>query len=423
MSQTKAGNIRRTAGFGTSFRPNKGWYFRLMRSLRSPDTLRPLLINALRSFWVEPREPNPPRRVWRDWLLVGALIAVAALEGFIRPDLVWRPFAVVAQIGLVVMLLWRRTHPLLSVAVAFGGVGLLQLATISAGRESAGLYTMVGLIVFPYALFRWGSGRDAIIGLLIMAGPQVLNLIYYPTEAAASAGGFAFLLVPAALGASVRYQARARNREIDQAKDLERGQLARELHDTVAHHVSAIAIQAQAGRILAETDPDAAGRALTTIETEASRTLAEMRSIIGVLRTGEIERGPQKRLADLERLAANTSYQPLVDFEMSGNLDEVRPSIQAAVFRITQEAITNARRHARRATAINVRVEGDTHNVMVTVSDDGDASYLDPESSSGYGLVGMRERAFLHGGSFQAGPNRGRGWTVKAVLPKQGRSR
>jgi signal transduction histidine kinase len=360
--------------------------------------------------------------VWRDWLLVGALIAVAALEGFVRPDLVWRPFAVVVQIGLIAMLLWRRTHPLLSVAVAFGGVGLLELATIIAGRTSAGLYTMVGLMVFAYALFRWGSGRDAIIGLLIMAGPHVLNLIYKPTEATLTALGFAFLLVPAALGASVRYRARARNREVDEAKHLEREQLARELHDTVAHHVSAIAIQAQAGRIMAETDPDAAGRALATIETEASRTLAEMRSIIGVLRADETERDPQKRLADLERLAANGPHQPLVDLEMSGNLDEVRPSIQAAVFRIAQEATTNARRHARRATAINVRVEGDDHDVMVTVSDDGDASYFDPESSSGYGLVGMSERAFLHGGSFEAGPNRGRGWTVKAVLPKQGQS-
>jgi len=422
MSQTKAENIRRTAGFGTSFRPNKGWYFRLMRSLRSRDTLPPVLTNALRSFWAEPQEPNPPHRVWRDWLLVGALIAVAALEGFVRPDLVWRPFAVVVQIGLIAMLLWRRTHPLLSVAVAFGGVGLLELATIIAGRTSAGLYTMVGLMVFAYALFRWGSGRDAIIGLLIMAGPHVLNLIYKPTEATLTALGFAFLLVPAALGASVRYRARARNREVDEAKHLEREQLARELHDTVAHHVSAIAIQAQAGRIMAETDPDAAGRALATIETEASRTLAEMRSIIGVLRADETERDPQKRLADLERLAANGPHQPLVDLEMSGNLDEVRPSIQAAVFRIAQEATTNARRHARRATAINVRVEGDDHDVMVTVSDDGDASYFDPESSSGYGLVGMSERAFLHGGSFEAGPNRGRGWTVKAVLPKQGQS-
>jgi signal transduction histidine kinase len=379
-----------------------------------------VLINALRSFWAEPREPDPPRRVWRDWLLVGALIATAGLEGLTRSDLVWRPFAIVVQIGLLTMLLWRRTHPLVSVGIAFGGVGVLEVATIMAGRESAGLYTLVGLMVLPYAVFRWGSGRDAIIGLLIMAGPHVLNLMTKPTEATDTVLGFAFLLLPAALGASVRYQARAKSRQIEDAKHLEREQLARELHDTVAHHVSAIAIQAQAALTVAGTDPDAAGRALRTIETEARLTLAEMRSIVGVLRAGEAELGPQKQFADLRRLAA--SHQPPVVLEMSGALEEVRPSIQAAIFRITQEAITNARRHALRATAISVRVEGDGPDVTLTVSDDGDASSFDPESSWGYGLVGMSERAFLHHGSFEAGPNRGRGWTVKAVLPKQGRS-
>jgi signal transduction histidine kinase len=379
-----------------------------------------VLINALRSFWAEPREPDPPRRVWRDWLLVGALIATAGLEGLTRSDLVWRPFAIVVQIGLLTMLLWRRTHPLVSVGIAFGGVGVLEVATTMAGRESAGLYTLVGLMVLPYAVFRWGSGRDAIIGLLIMAGPHVLNLMTKPTEATDTVLGFAFLLLPAALGASVRYQARAKSRQIEDAKHLEREQLARELHDTVAHHVSAIAIQAQAALTVAGTDPDAAGRALRTIETEARLTLAEMRSIVGVLRAGEAELGPQKQFADLRRLAA--SHQPPVVLEMSGALEEVRPSIQAAIFRITQEAITNARRHALRATAISVRVEGDGPDVTLTVSDDGDASSFDPESSWGYGLVGMSERAFLHHGSFEAGPNRGRGWTVKAVLPKQGRS-
>jgi signal transduction histidine kinase len=355
-------------------------------------------------------------------VLVGLLVALAVVEGFLREDLVWRPFAVPVQIGLIAMLLWRRTHPLLSVAVAFGGIGLLDLATIVAGRESAGLYTMVGLVFFPYALFRWGSGRDAALGLLIMTGPYILTMIYYPTEAALDLGGFAFLLFPSALGASVRYQARSRTREIDEAKHLEREQLARELHDTVAHHVSAIAIQAQAGRTLAGSDPNAAGRALEVIEAEASRTLAEMRSIIGVLRQGEAEHGPQKRLSDLKHLAGNGVSQPPIELVMMGELEDVRPSIQAAVFRIAQEAITNARRHARRASSISVSVEGGDRDVMVTVADDGDASYFDPGSSPGYGLVGMSERASLHGGSFEAGPNRGRGWTVKAVLPKQGLS-
>ena len=105
---------------------------------------------------------------------------------------------------------------------------------------------------------------------------------------------------------------------------------------------------------------------------------------------------------------------------MHGDLDGVAPSIQTAVFRIAQEATTNARRHARRATGITVRVEGSAEDVEIVVADDGDASYADPATASGYGLVGMAERVSLHGGSLDAGPNLGRGWTVTAMLPKEG---
>ena len=193
-----------------------------------------------------------------------------------------------------------------------------------------------------------------------------------------------------------------------------------ELHDTVAHHVSAIAIQAEAGWALSSSDPDASARALKTIKAEASRTLTEMRTIIGVLRRGEDEHSPQKRFADLERLVSNGAQRPPIELAMLGELDDVAPSIQAAVFRIAQEATTNARRHARRATGIAIRVEADNQDVVVTVADDGDASYFDGGATAGYGLVGMSERVALHGGTLEAGPNHGRGWTVRAVLPRQG---
>ena len=349
---------------------------------------------------------------------MAALLALALLEGLTREELVWRPFAVAIHLVPIVALLWRRTYPLLSVAVAWSVIAGLDFAAIAVGRDSPGLYTMVGLIVFPYALFRWGSGRDAIIGLVIMSVPHVTNMIFYPSGA--DAAGFAFLLFPSALGATVRFRDRARATAIAEAKMFEREQLARELHDTVAHHVSAIAIQAEAGWTLAAADPEASIQALQTIKSEASRTLAEMRAIIGVLRRTDDEHGPQKRLRDLERLTGNGTQHPPIELDMSGDLDDLAPSIETAVFRIAQEATTNARRHARRATGITIRVEGHSRNVVLTVADDGDASYFDSESSSGYGLVGMGERASLHGGTLEAGPNRGRGWTVKAVLPKQG---
>lgn len=380
-----------------------------------------MLIDALRSLWAEPREPDPPARVWRDWVLVAALVGLALLEGITREELVWRPFSAPVQLLPIAMLLWRRTHPLLSVAVAWSVIAGLDIAAILVGRDSPGLYTMIGLVVFPYALFRWGSGREATIGLAIMSVPHVTNMIFFPSGAELTAVGFAFLLLPSSLGAVIRFRDRAQARAVTEAKLLEREQLARELHDTVAHHVSAIAIQAQAGWTLAAADPDASVRALKTIKAEASRTLTEMRSIIGLLRRGDDEHSPAKHLSDVERLAANGTHQLPIELQMCGELDDVAPSIQTAVFRIAQEATTNARRHARRATGITLRVEGDDQHVKVTVADDGDASYFDPGSSSGFGLVGMSERAALHGGALDAGPNTGRGWTVKAVLPKHRR--
>ena len=349
---------------------------------------------------------------------MGVLVALAIFEGSARDDLVWRPFSVAVQLVPLFALLWRRSHPLPSVAAAWAVFGGLDVAAIVAGHPSPGLYAMISLIVFPYSLFRWGSGRGAVIGLAIMAVPHVMNMIFFPSGPALTAAGFGFLIAPPALGAAVRYRERAQAQAIAEAKSFERVQLARELHDTVAHHVSAIAIQAQAGLTLAPSGPEAAVEALQTIKTEASRTLTEMRSIVGMLRRGEHESGSQQRLSALELLV--DGQRPPIELEMGGDLEGVAPSVQRAVFRIAQEAATNARRHARRATAITIRVEGDPRDIVVTVADDGDASYSDPKSSTGYGLVGMSERASLHGGSLMAGPNQGRGWTVKAILPKWG---
>ena len=121
------------------------------------------------------------------------------------------------------------------------------------------------------------------------------------------------VLVAAALGASVRYQDKARVRGLDRVKLLEREQLARELHDTVAHHVSAIAVRAQAGRVVAPSDPAAALDALVVIEEEASRTLAEMRAMVGALRQGEEpDLAPQRGVADLSRLATGAGDRPRV---------------------------------------------------------------------------------------------------------------
>lgn len=374
---------------------------------------------AFHSLWAEPRAPQPPTRVWRDWVLVAVLAPAAILEVTLRQDLVWRPFVLVLFAALVSTLLWRRTQPLVVVAIGFGTLTAIHLAMLF-GAESVELYAMAYMILLPYSLFRWGSGREAVTGLVIILSAVAISGFIDESIVAAIVGSAILLFFPAAVGVSVRYKAKLWLSEIDRVKLREREQLARELHDTVAHHVSAIAIHAQAGRTLAASQPGAPLDALEIIEEAASRTLAEMRSMVGVLRVGEeTDLVPQRGVADIERLAHGAGNWPVVDVELSGDLDDLRPSVEAAIYRIAQESITNALRHARHATRIDVSVAGDGEWVEVTVRDDGHAGSAG-RSSPGYGLVGMTERAKLLGGTLEAGPGADQGWTVSAVLPRAG---
>ncbi|MEJ3744584.1 sensor histidine kinase [Actinomycetes bacterium KLBMP 9797] len=368
----------------------------------------------LRSLWEEPRPPGAPRRVWRDWALVGVLLPVALLEGLLRTDLQSPVISIAVAVGLLPTLLWRRTRPLLMAAIAMGVCAAAPLIT---GHEPE-LNTMVYLLLLPYSALRWGSGREAAGGVAIITGKILLSAAIGYLDLTQTAGGLVVVSTAAALGAAVRYRARARMRELDQVKLLERERLARDLHDTVAHHVSAMAIRAQAGLATMASQPDAAADALRLIEAEASRALAEMRTMVRALRRTEpADLAPSPRVADLAQLAGPSRGGPAVDVEIASDLDDLPPPVAAAIYRLVQESVTNARRHARHATRIQVRVAADDTSVRLRVSDDGDTGLV---RSPGYGLIGMIERADLLGGSCEAGPNPDRGWTVSAVLPRTG---
>ena len=374
--------------------------------------------NPLRSLLDEPRPAPPPTRVWRDWVLLGLVTVLAVLEWALRADLPLPVVSVVLAVGLAPLLLWRRTHPLAVVATAFGVVTVVDLALVATGSPPLDTYTMVYLLVLPYALVRWGSGREAVAGLAVIAVPAVLSLVVSWSGVGDAIGGIAVLMAAFALGWAVRSQDGARERRLEQVKSEERVLLARELHDTVAHHVSAIAVHAQAGRALAVSSPSAPLEALEVIEVEASRTLAEMRAMVRVLRNeSPADYAPQPGVADLERLAGASPVGPRVEVGVSGDLAALPTAIDAAVYRIAQEAVTNALRHARNATLVDVRVAGDRSAVSLVVRDDGEPDQAGHEA--GFGITGMVERALLLGGTCQAGPSPGRGWAVTATLPRQ----
>ncbi|BCJ40491.1 two-component sensor histidine kinase [Actinoplanes ianthinogenes] len=366
----------------------------------------------LRSFLAEPRPPGCPPLTWRDWLLVAVCAAAAVLESVFRPDMPHRVAAVVLAVGLTPMLLIRRSRPLLAVTVTFA---VTLIAPVFTGNVPPEEYSLVYLLVLLYALFRWGSGREAALGLAVIVVKQLVSFGVGQVDASDTVGGTALTVAVLALGAAARYRSGARARELDQVRLRERERLARDLHDTVAHHVSAMAIRAQAGLATAGTDPDAAAAALRLIESEAKEALTELRTVVRALRTDEPD---APRLADLSDLAQGAG--PRVEIEVGAGLGAVAPPVGAALYRIAQEAITNARRHARGATRITVRVAAEGAQVRLRVDDDG-AAHGPPRSgsstASGYGVSGMRERAELLGGTCTAGPGPDRGWYVEAVLP------
>jgi signal transduction histidine kinase len=379
-----------------------------------------VLPSLARSLWNEPRAPDPPPVQWWDWALAIGLVPAAVAEGLLREDLAWRPLSIALVAVVVPALLLRRSQPLVAAVVGFGTCLVVQVAALAAGVSWEGLDTGAALLVVLFALFRWGAGREAALGVSLPLAAVLLSAVD-DAPVGDVAGGALMVLFVSALGAAVRYRSGERQRGRDQVRLREREQLARELHDTVAHHVSAIAVQAQAGRTVADTRPEAVLDALVVVEKEASRALTEMRTIVGALRRGEqSELSPQAGVADIRAFDRSNGHPPRVKVALTGDLDDLPPSVDAALYRLAQESVTNALRHARQAATVQVVVTGDGDRVRLTVWDDGDSRPAGNGDTAGFGLLGMAERARLLGGTFEAGPGRDGGWTVIAELPRSG---
>ncbi len=376
---------------------------------------------AIGAVWSEPRAPGAEGPRPRDWVLVALLVVAAVVETALRDDLVWRATSLAVAVLGAGVLPWRRVQPLVATAVAVGMATAVEAAALASDVRWDGLGTAIFFLLLPYSLGRWASGREVVGGAGVFAVIITLDAVG-GLSAGDLVGGVAVVVLAGAVGAGIRYQQLARRQELAGVRSRERADLARELHDIVAHHVSAIAVQAQAGRALAGTDVDAVAAVLEVIEDQASRTLEEMRSMVGALRDGDhADLSPPQGVYDIERLARSDGPGPRVSVQLTGSLRDLRPSLDAALYRLAQEAITNARRHAEHATHITVRVAADDECVHLSVDDDGHPGHSSP--APGFGLAGMAERAKLLGGTFSAGRQPDGGWNVTAVLPCAGVSR
>lgn len=339
------------------------------------------------------------------------------------------------QAGLVLPLLWRRRRP----AVAFGAVTAVFVLQWSLG---AALRADVALFIALYSLVLHGRLRQLPWACAVMLGAMVLVAVR--ASVAVTIGDALFFLLSAAtaalaLGLVVRIRRaqlaglrdRAARLEIERdqrsrlATAAERARVAREMHDIVGHNLAVIITLADAGAYATAVTPERGREALHLIGDTGRQALGELRRVLGVLREAsdgprdEPELSPQPGLTDLGALCEGVRSAGMeVVYRTAGDVDSLDSGVQLAIYRIVQEALTNTLKHAGADTRVTLTIVVKETRLTVTVRDTGPAGTsrrAGPANEEGHGLVGMRERAALYGGSLSAGPAGG-GWTVEAVL-------
>lgn len=359
--------------------------------------------------------------------------------GFVGDRIAGKSWAISLWPVLVCLpLCWRRTRPLPAMAVV--GVGICLQAVLS-GSSPDGLEMIWIFCVAAYSVAAYTVRREAVAGLAIL----VATYGVYTVENAGFRNGvvgdqwaiafFAALFSAAWLiGAWIRSRREAAaaalraadlERRTAEALADERARVARELHDIVSHNLSVVVLQASGARAQPERDSAAVQDTLEKIESSSREALVEMRRMLGVLRTadGEVAAlSPQPGLAELTALVDGVRQAGLpVELTVEGDVASVPPAVALSAFRIVQEGLTNTLRHAGPARAW-VTVRRDGLEVTVDVLDDGHGAGDETSAGAGQGLIGMRERVALLGGSLTAGPGATGGFAVRARLPVTGRT-
>jgi signal transduction histidine kinase len=378
--------------------------------------------------------------VFGDSLIAGALAMFDLASAVSTGDNVPASWFLLVGLLLIGPIPFRRYHPQGTSYIILAGA-FLQLFTHGSSIDSGGVPVRLSdfaLAVALYTMVAYVGRRPALFyGLWLLVGSVLWGVFRVGTLEALPMlfsvyviFGFSWALGEF-VGARRAYHSELEQRlklletERDQASKLavgeERSRIARELHDVVAHSVSVMIVHADAASYTIRSNPDQAEHAVRTIAETGRLALTEMRRLLGVLRNEDEETqwAPQPDARGVVELAEQTREAGVpVRLEMSGDLDNLPAGVGLGIYRIVQEALTNILKHAGPGTSTVVRLARAEEEVRLEVVDNGFGTPQDVVAvSGGNGLIGMRERANVLGGSLEAGPNPGGGWRVRAVFP------
>ena len=349
-----------------------------------------------------------------DVLIATVLVAVGFVQLVSDPG---------GHVQLAALLTLAMTMPLLArrlwtlrVTIAVAGAVAAYCVVVDPTPPFAGF---LALLVLSYTLMREG-GRWIWVGYVAIVAAVAVTGVMQPTAALDWLYPLVYLGGAAVVGTFVRRRSGQQDLEttsqIRQAVGEERTRIARELHDVVAHGLGVMVLHAEAADEVLDRQPETARASLARIQETGRESIGELKLLLGLLRSSDEpdQRSPQPGLAQLPALIAELDSTSCdIDFSTSGDLANLPTGIQLTIYRVVQEALTNTLRHSQ-AKSVDITVVRDTEGVEVSIRDVGPART--GSSGAGHGLLGMRERAHLYGGSLEAGPV-GEGFCVNWAVP------
>jgi signal transduction histidine kinase len=391
------------------------------------------------------------RRAVRHVVLADFAVAAVLAAVTISPNMprsAVSPWWIVTAVGCFVPLAWRRTHPARAAAATAAATAVLVAGGALTGAGLAAMWLAVYAVAAREPLWRAVSAAAVleVLGIvtavrLAPAGVIVPGAVLTTGAAAAAVGiGISqqarrvYLAALEERAARLEYE---RDQQARLAAAMERAKIAREVHDIVTHSLSVMVALADGAAAASACSPQRAGTVMRQVAATGRQAMGEMRRAVGALRiddtaadtaahdtasaSGKAEGRPLPGLDNLDDLLAEVRAAGLpVRLTVTGAPRPLSPGAQLAVYRIVQESLTNARRHAPGAAGATVTLRYLEHDIGVEIGNDGPVSGMPPgRVPPGHGITGMRERAAAYGGSVTAGPRTGGGWVVRARLVPQ----